>query len=67
MLKLEVVIHDQVYPQLVITTSRESFERGLVVQQAKVQYDLCYGKAEEMVHNALRPMVEELIKRHNRT
>ena len=66
MLKLEVVVHDQLYPQLVITTSRESFERGMVVQQAKVQYDLGYGKAEEMVHNALRPMIEELIKRHHR-
>jgi hypothetical protein len=66
MLKLEVTIHDQLWPQIVITTSRESFARGHVAQQAKVTYDLSYGKAEEMVHNALKPMVEELIARHKK-
>lgn len=64
MLKLEVTIHDQLYPQIVITVSRESWKQGKVVLQAKQQYDLAYGKAEEMVHNALRPMVDELINQH---
>ena len=64
MLKLELVVHDQVWPNLTITVSRESWTQGKVVQQAKVQYDLCYVKAEEMAHNALRPMIEELVKRH---
>lgn len=66
MLKLEVVIHDQLWPMVVVTTSRQSYGQGSIVQQSKQQYDLAYGKAEEMVHNALRPMVEELIKRHQR-
>lgn len=64
MLKLEVIIHDQQWPLITITASRESFERGKVVLQEKKQYDLAYGKAEEMCHNLLRPMVEELVKRH---
>lgn len=66
MLKLEVVIHDQLWPQVVITTTRQSYGSGPIVQQAKQQYDLAHGKCEEMVANALRPMVEELIKRHQR-
>lgn len=67
MLKLEVVVHDQLWPMVTITVTRESFSQGRVVQQARQQYDLAYGKAEEMVHNALRPLVEELCKRHQRT
>lgn len=66
MLKLEVIIHDQQWPLITITASRESFERGKVVLQEKKQYDLSYGKAEEMCHNLLKPMVQELIERHQR-
>lgn len=64
MLRLEVVVHDQQWPLVTITVTRESFAQGRVVQQAKQQYDLSYGKAEEMVHNALRPLIEEICKRH---
>jgi hypothetical protein len=67
MLKLEVVVHDQMWPTICITTSRESTRGGPAIQQHKVMYDLAYGKAEEMVHNALKPMVEELIGRHKRS
>lgn len=63
MLKLEIVVHDQQWPQVVITTTRESYGQGRVVTQDKVQYDLAYGKAEGMVHNQLKPMVEEIINR----
>ena len=66
MLRMEVVVHDQLWPMVVITVTRESFSAGRVVTQSRQQYDLAYGKAEEMVHNALRPMIEELVKRHNR-
>ena len=64
MLRLEVVLHDELWPQLTITVTRESFTSGKSFTQAKQQYDLAYGKAEEMVHNALRPLVQELINRH---
>lgn len=66
MLKLEVVVHDQLFPQIVITVTRQSYGQGPIVQQARQQYDLSYGKAEEMVHNALKPMIEELISKHQR-
>ena len=64
MLKLEVNIHDQVWPLVVITVTRQSYRQGQVVQQAKVQYDLAYGKFEEMLHNQGRLLVEELVSRH---
>lgn len=63
MLKLEITIHDQLWPMVVITAQRESYANGRLVFQEKVQYDLAYGKAENMVHNQLKPMVEELINR----
>lgn len=64
MLKLEITVHDQMWPQLVITISRQSYRGATQVQQEKKQYDLAYVKAEEMVHNHLRPLVEELIQKH---
>jgi hypothetical protein len=66
MLKLEVVIHDQLWPNVVITVTRQTYGGGPAIQQDKQQYDLAFGKAEVMVANALRPMVEELVKRHQR-
>lgn len=66
MLKLELIIHDQQWPLVTITVSRQSWERGPVTVQQKVQYDVAYGKVEEMLHNQARPMVEELVKRHKR-
>lgn len=66
MLKLEVNIHDQQWPLITITVTRESYTQGRVVVQAKQQYDLAYVKLEEMLHNQARPMVEELVKRHQR-
>jgi hypothetical protein len=64
MLSMTVTVHDQRWPLVTITVTRESWERGRVVQQQSIQYDISYGKAEEMVHNQLRPLVEEIVKRH---
>jgi len=64
MLKLEFVVHDQLWPQIVMTSTRESYQLGRVTVQEKKQYDLALGKAEEMIGNALRPMMNELIARH---
>jgi hypothetical protein len=66
MLKLEVIIHDSEWPKMVITVNRESYAQGQITTQEKIQYDLCYDKAEVMVHNQLRPMVNELIARRKR-
>lgn len=66
MLKLELVVHDEQWPLVTMTVTRESFTQGRVVQQEKKQYDLALGKAEEMVGNHLRPMMNEVIQRHKR-
>jgi hypothetical protein len=67
MLKLEFVIHDQLWPNVTMTISRESFVQGKIVQQEKKQYDLALGKAEEMVNNHLRVLVNEIIARHKQS
>lgn len=64
MLKLEFVVHDQLWPTLVMTVSRESFVHGKIVQQEKKQYDLAEVKAQEMLNNHLRVVVNEIIARH---
>lgn len=66
MLKFEITIDDQQWPLVTITASRMTYGRGSVMLQAKQQYDLAYGKVEEIAHNQLRPMVEELCQRHQR-
>ena len=67
MLKMEVIVHDQQWPLITLTVTRESFRNGKVVLQDKKQYDLAYGKLEEMLHNQARPLVEEIVSRHQRT
>jgi hypothetical protein len=67
MLKLEFVVHDEMWPQLTMTVTRESFRTGRVVQQDKKQYDLALGKAEEMMNNNLRFVIQEIIARHKTT
>lgn len=64
MLKMEVIVHDQQWPQITMTVSRESFTQGKVVQQEKKQYDLAYVKLEEMLHNHAQRLVQELLYRH---
>jgi hypothetical protein len=66
MLKLEFVAHDQQWPLITMTVTRESFNSGRVVVQEKKQYDLALVKAEEMFNNALRPLMQEIIARHKR-
>jgi hypothetical protein len=67
MLKMEINIHDELWPQIVLTVTRESYRNGKIVQQEKKTYDLAYGKLEEMLHNHARPMVQELLDRHQRS
>jgi len=64
MLKLEFVAHDEQWPMVTMTLTRESFTQGRVTVQEKKQYDLALGKAEEMIGNALRPLIQEIISRH---
>lgn len=67
MLRLELTVHDELWPQITMTLTRESFQQGRVVQQEKKQYDLALGKAEEMVGNHLRSMIQEIVSRHKST
>lgn len=64
LLKLEFVVHDQQWPYLTMTVTRESWTQGRIVNQEKQQYDLALGKAEVMVANQLRPLIQEVITRH---
>ena len=63
---MEITVNDVKWPLITVIIIRQSWERGQLMQQSQIQYDLAYGKAEEMAHNHLRPMLEELIKRHKR-
>jgi hypothetical protein len=63
MLRLELIVHDQQWPRITLTLTRQS-QGGPVVQQEKIQYDLAQGKAEEMVGNHLRRLISELLNRH---
>ena len=67
MLRMEITVHDQLWPQITITVSRESFASGRITQQAKIQYDLSYNKLEEMMHNNGQRLVQELVGRHQRS
>jgi hypothetical protein len=66
MLQMVVTVHDQQWPQITITITRDSYAHGKVAVQDKKQYDLAYVKLEEMLHNQARPMVQELLDRHQR-
>lgn len=66
-LKMDIIIHDQFWPQVSITVQRESMAAGRVVVQDKIQYDLAYGKAEVMIQNQLRIMIEEIVKRRKQS
>jgi hypothetical protein len=66
MLQMTVTIHDQMWPQISITVSRDSWKNGRIVIQEKKTYDLAYGKLEEILHNQARPMMQELLDRHQR-
>lgn len=67
MLRLELTVHDELWPMVTMTLTRESFQQGRVVVQEKKMYDLALGKAEEMVGNQLRPMIQEIVSRHKST
>lgn len=67
MLTLTLTVHDQLWPRITITVARDSWKTGKVVQQEKQQYDLAYGKVEEMLHNHARLLVQEILDRHQRS
>jgi hypothetical protein len=64
MLKLEFVVHDEQWPLITLTLTRESGQQGRVIQQEKKQYDLALVKAEEMLNNHVQRLVQEIIARH---
>ena len=65
MQQMHVTITDDRWPKLTIVIKRDT-DRGPVVSQESFQYDGAYNVFEAALHNHLRPMVEEIIKRRKR-
>lgn len=65
MQQMHVTITDDRWPKLTIIIRRET-DSGPVVFQESFQYDGAYTQFEAALHNQLRPMVEQIIKRRKR-
>ncbi len=63
MVKLEVTIDDRLWPKLSMVAKRVNLDGSPVVLTQSILYDQAYNKFEGDLHNMLRPMVEQLIKR----
>lgn len=63
MVRLEVAIDDQRWPQLKLVLTRTDLDGQKHVLTNTRQYDGAYNQFENDLHNHLRPMVEQLIKR----
>jgi hypothetical protein len=63
MVKLEVSIDDQKWPKLKMTLTRTDINGQKHVLQNERQYDGAYSQFENDLHNHLRPMIEQLVKR----
>ena len=68
MLKLELVILDERWPLVSILINRTSKDGNSSTQET-VQYDLAHDKAQVMLNNGLRVMINEIVARRkqNRT
>lgn len=56
-------IDDARFPLVTLSVSYDSDQFGRkIIGPVKIAYDLAYVKAEEMLHNALRPVVEDAVK-----
>lgn len=61
--RLQLTIDDTQWPKLHISGSREDSQGGKVAFDQKVFFDQAYLQFENLLHNQLRPLVEEIIKR----
>ena len=61
--RLTITIDDNFWPKLHIAGDRVSSTGDRVAFDEKQTYDLAYTAFENTVHNQLRPLVEEIIRR----
>lgn len=65
LVRVEFSIDDSVWPQLKLAGIRTTSTGERFAFDGRQSYDLAYVAFENVLHNALRPAVEELIKRRN--
>jgi hypothetical protein len=65
MVRLEVSIDDTLWPNLRLVVNRTNYDGSKQALTRNVQYDQAYSQFENDLHNHLRPMVDQLIKRRN--
>ena len=65
--RVEFTIDDTQWPKLHITGQRVSTTGAKTAFDKRDQYDLAYSQFENLVHNQLRPAVQELIERRKAT
>lgn len=63
MTRITLTIDDSLWPKLHIAGERVGAQGQRTAFDQKVQYDLSYTQFENLVHNQLRPAVQELIDR----
>lgn len=61
--RIQLTIDDTQWPKLHISGVRENTQGSKTVFDQKVFYDQAYLQFENVLHNQLRPLVEELIQR----
>lgn len=66
MVRMTITIDDSRWPKLRMILNREMMNQPPIVSIDDRQYDLAYDGFEGIIHNHLRPMVEELIQRKKR-
>lgn len=62
-IQINLTISDDRWPLLSAVGTRQGTCGASAVTKVSQQYDLAYTKFEEILHNLLRPAVEELIRR----
>lgn len=61
--RLTLTIDDNHWPKLHIAGARESTQGEKFAFDQKVLYDQAYLQFENLLHNQLRPLVDEIIRR----
>lgn len=63
MVKLTVIIDDQKWPHLTMVCQIENLDGTKTGTTDRSQYDTAYSVFENVLHNRLRPMLDQLINR----
>jgi hypothetical protein len=62
-INVSITISDDRWPLLTLIAQRSSLSGAPAVVKQERQYDVAYSEAEVMLHNQLRPAIDELIRR----